>query len=69
MNVNSYSRYFDDIRSDATKKTFLKNKALLLKNSDLEVGCLFRKDREILKVMLYLTPEKDLKNMTYIINK
>jgi len=50
--------YFNDIQSDSIKKTLLKNKALLLKNSDIEIGYLFRKDKDILKIMLYLTPEK-----------
>lgn len=68
-NGNPFSKYFDDIRHDSTKKTLLRNKTLLLKNSELEIGCLFRKDKEIVKIMLYITPEKNLNNLSYRIEK
>lgn len=43
LNLENFSRYFDEIKDEQAKKIFLKQKSILLKNDLIEVGCLFRR--------------------------
>ena len=56
LNDLPYLRYFEHIQDEKTKRTFLKQKTLILKNEYLEVGTLFNKDGESLKISLFITP-------------
>ena len=47
----------------------MKQKTLLLKNEDLEVGTLFNKDGESLKISLFLTPETRIDNLSIYLSK
>lgn len=67
--MDIYERYFLDYKDEITKRSLLRNKTLILKNEDLEIGCLLRKDEKVLKIMVYITPEKELSNVNWTINK
>lgn len=69
LNDLPYLRYFQHIQDEKTKRTFLKQKTLLLKNEDLEVGTLFNKDGESLKISLFLTPETRIDNLSIYLSK
>lgn len=56
INSNEYNKNFVEEYSIQTKKTLLRKKSLVFKNNDVEIGSLFRRDKDSLKIFFYLTP-------------
>ena len=47
------------------KKLMLKNKDLLHKDKDIEIGFMSKKESDRLIVTLYITPERDIESLTW----
>ena len=69
LNDLPYLRYFGHIQDEKTKRTFLKQKTLLLSSEHLEVGALFTRDLDTLKITLYMTPETNLDSLSVAVSK
>ena len=56
INSKTYKPYFEKFSKQKEKKTMLKNKDLLHKDKDIEIGFMAKKENEWLIITIYITP-------------
>ena len=68
LNMNIYEQFFMSYDNESIKKCLLRNKSLLFKNSDIQIGFLSKKEKNALKIMLFITPETAISDLHYQIS-
>lgn len=60
-----YKKYLKQVNPIREKRKILKNKDLVFRNDDLEIGLMVHRDRNILKIVYFVSATKPLKTFLF----